>query len=287
MKIEKKIKILDFKLSKILNWWLFWAYKSNFSWNWMEFDEHSEYHFWAPLKDIDWKASSKTDNIYVKKYEEERDLNVLFVIDNTISMNFWSQDKIKKDTLEEIFYSLSLSAYYNNDNIWWIIFNEKKFDYIDHKKSKNNIYKILDILEKENNNEYKEFNKFNKIFKYLVSRNIKNNLIFILTDENKKIDEKLLRLISSNNEIVVINIFDDFENNLTNLPIELSLDLWNDFLNIDLADNKKVIEYKKLRKNNIIHIKELLNKNRSWYIYIDNKSDIAQKLMEYFNKIRK
>lgn len=287
MNIDKKIKILDFKLSKILNWWLFWAYKSLFSGNWMEFYEHSEYHFWNQLKDIDWKASGKTDNMFVKKYEEERDLNVLFILDNTLSMQFWTQDKTKKETLEEVFYSLSLSAYYNNDNIWWIIFDEKKIDFIDYKKSKNNIYKILDVLEGKSNNKYREFNKFNEIFKYLINRNIKDNLIFILTDEVEKIDEKLLRLISNNNEIVVVNIFDDFENNLTNLPFDLSLNLWRQFLNIDLRNKQKVEEYKKSRKNNITYINELLNKNKAWYIDIDNKSDIGQKLIEYFSKIKK
>lgn len=287
MNIGKKIKILDFKLSKILNWWLFWAYKSLFSWSWMEFDEHSEYTFWNQLKDIDWKASSKTDNIFVKKYEEERDLNVLFIVDNTLSMQFWTQDKTKKETLEEVFYSLSLSAYYNNDNIWWLIFDEKGFEFLDYKKSKNNIYNVLDIIERKNDNEYKVFNKYNEIFKYLINRNIKDNLIFLMTDEVERIDEKLLRFISKNNEIVVINIFDNFENNLTDLSFELSLNLWKQFLNIDLWNKKKVEEYKKLRKDDITYIKALLNKNKSWYIDIDNKSDISQKLIEYFSKVRK
>ena len=287
MNIDKKIKILDFKLSKILNWWLFWAYKSLFSWSWMEFDEHSEYTFWNQLKDIDWKASSKTDNIFVKKYEEERDLNVLFIVDNTLSMQFWTQDKTKKETLEEVFYSLSLSAYYNNDNIWWLIFDEKGFEFLDYKKSKNNIYNVLDIVERKNNNEYKDFNKYNEIFKYLINRNIKDNLIFLMTDEVERIDEKLLRFISKNNEIVVINIFDNFENNLTDLPFELSLNLWKQFLNIDLWNKKKVEEYKKLRKDDITYIKALLNKNKSWYIDIDNKSDIYKKLIEYFSKVKK
>lgn len=287
MNIDKKIKILDFKLSKILNWWLFWAYKSLFSGSWMEFDEHSEYTFWNQLKDIDWKASSKTDNIFVKKYEEERDLNVLFIVDNTLSMQFWTQDKTKKETLEEVFYSLSLSAYYNNDNIWWLIFDEKGFEFLDYKKSKNNIYNVLDIVERKNNNEYKDFNKYNEIFKYLINRNIKDNLIFLMTDEVERIDEKLLRFISKNNEIVVINIFDNFENNLTDLPFELSLNLWKQFLNIDLWNKKKVEEYKKLRKDDITYIKALLNKNKSWYIDIDNKSDISKKLIEYFSKVKK
>jgi len=83
----------------------------------------------------------------------------------------------------------------------------------------------LDIVERKNNNEYKDFNKYNEIFKYLINRNIKDNLIFLMTDEVERIDEKLLRFISKNNEIVVINIFDNFENNLTDLPFELSLNL--------------------------------------------------------------
>jgi len=83
----------------------------------------------------------------------------------------------------------------------------------------------LDIIERKNDNEYKVFNKYNEIFKYLINRNIKDNLIFLMTDEVERIDEKLLRFISKNNEIVVINIFDNFENNLTDLSFELSLNL--------------------------------------------------------------
>jgi uncharacterized protein (DUF58 family) len=149
MKISKKIQILNFKLSKILNWWLFWAYKSKFSGNWMEFSEHKEYFFWDHIKNIDWKASGRSNQLVVKKYEEERDLNVLFILDNTKSMDFWSMDKTKKELLEEVFYSLALSAYNNNDNIWGIIFDENKIEFVDYKKNISNIYRMLEILEQK------------------------------------------------------------------------------------------------------------------------------------------
>lgn len=289
MKINKKIKILEFKLSKILNWWLFWAYKSNFSGNWMEFSEHREYIFWDHVKDIDWKASNKTNQMYVKKYEEERDLNVLFVLDNSESMKFWSQDKTKKWLLEEVFYSLSLSAYYNNDNIWWIIYDWKDFNFISNKKSKNNIYKILNLLEINNKLILDTYNtnKANNILKDLVKKWIKNNLIFILTDNIFNIDEKLLRLVSNKNELIFINIFDYFENNLTKLWWNISLNLWSRYLNIDLNNKNKVNKYVKIREKEIREIKLIFEKNKVWYINLDTKSDIFKELIWYFSKVNK
>lgn len=293
MKINKRIKVLDFKLSKILNWGLFWAYKSKFSWSWMEFSEHREYYFWDHVKNIDWKASNKTGEMFVKKYEEERDLNVLFFLDNSDSMNFWSHNITKKDLLLEIFYSLSLSAYYNNDNIWWAILNDKGVSFIDYKKSRDNIYRIIDFLEK-NNEIHSKKNSFlewkstlNNILHYLITHKINNNLVFILTDDVSNIDEKLLKLATNRNEIVVINIFDYFENNLSDLLWSLTINNENTFLNIDLSTNEKKDKYINNRYNQIEYLKNILEKNRVWYINIDTKSDIFKKLMWYFNKIKK
>jgi uncharacterized protein (DUF58 family) len=288
MKINKKIKILDFKLSKILNGWLFWAYKSLFIWTWMEFSEHVKYNFWDNVKDIDWKASSRTDEMYIKKYEEQRDLNILFVLDNTKSIQFWSEDITKKDLLIEIFYALAFSAYYNNDNIWWLIFSWDKFNFIDYKKSKNNIYKIIDILENSENNLIQNIeNKWNLILNNLIKRQIKNNLIFILTDDISKPNEKLLRLIWSKNEIIYINIFDYFENNLVKLDLDTNFNFSSEFLNINLANKEKIKRYRDLRKKKIRYLKEVFNKNRIWYVKIDTKTNIYKELIKYFITIRK
>jgi hypothetical protein len=57
----------------------------------------------------------------------------------------------------------------------------------------------------------------------LQKRNLKNNLIFILTDDVDLIDDNNLRLLAFSNEIMFFNIFDYFENNLSNLNMNLSL----------------------------------------------------------------
>lgn len=290
MNINKKIKTLEFKLSKILNWWLFWAYKSKFHWSGMEFAEHKQYIFWDSLRDIDWKIYSKTDKLYVKKYEEERDLNVLFALDNTKSMEFWSQDYTKKDILQEVFYSLAMSAFLNNDNVWALIFDENNIDFIEHKKSKENIFKIFQKLESVNNakwwNTENKITKIENLLNQLYKRNIKNNLIFVLTDDTEIKNEKILKLVWKENELVYINILDDFEYNLPNLWWNISFLLGNNFLNIDLSNEKKIQEYRKKINYKFKYLNELFRKNKVWYIKLTTNSDIFKDLLLYFYKIK-
>ena len=148
METSKKIKLLDFKLSKNLWSNLFWIYKTTFHWKWMEYAEHRQYIFWDSTKDIDWKISARTWDIYVKKYEEERDLSVLFLLDVSQTMNFWSWEKTKKDLQQEVFYSLAFSALQNNDSISALIYDENVLDFIPSSKSFSNIFRILESSEK-------------------------------------------------------------------------------------------------------------------------------------------
>jgi hypothetical protein len=80
----------------------------------------------------------------------------------------------------------------------------------------------------------------------------------------------------------LINIFDKFENELNLDFWNLSFNLWNKFLNIDLTNSKKTKEFKKLRENKIKRLKYDLEKNNIWYIFLDNKSDILKELINYF-----
>ena len=58
------------------------------------FKDHSPYVFGDDFKHIDWKVYAKTDKLFVKRYEEDRNLTVHIVIDFSGSMDFGS--KVKK-----------------------------------------------------------------------------------------------------------------------------------------------------------------------------------------------
>lgn len=284
MNINKKIKLLDFKLTKTLGWSLFWAYKSKFYWTWMEFAEHREYTFWDSVKNIDWKVSARTTDMQIKKYEEERDLNVLFLIDISQTMMFWSEEKTKLDILEEIFYSLSFSALQNNDNIWAFIYDEKIIDFVPYKRSVWNIFKILEIIDKNKEKTTFKKNTMN-VLNEINKQKIRNSLIFILTDDTNLENENILRLSWSKNEVIFINIFDYFENNLTNFNNDFSFNFENEFLNIFLKKEEKIEKYRLLREKNITALKYYLQKNQIRYLMIDTKKNLYKELIWFFNTI--
>jgi hypothetical protein len=93
--------------------------------------------------------------------------------------------------------------------------------FVEHKKSKNNIYKILEKLGLGQTHRSAPTDKnvgmnlcVHPELQEIISRKIKNNLIFILTDKAENFDKKILKNINNQNEIIIINIFDNFENSL-------------------------------------------------------------------------
>jgi len=284
METLKKIKLLDFKLSKNLGSNLFWIYKTTFHWKWMEFAEHREYSSWDSIKDIDWKVSAKTWDIYIKKYEEERDLNVLFLIDVSETMNFWSRDIRKRDLQEEVFYSLAFSALQNNDSISAFIYDKEVVDHIPLSKSVSNIFKTLESIKK--NRERKKIKKDTiEVFNQVNQVNIRKNLIFVLTDDTNFKEESILKILWAENDIILINIFDYFENNLMTQKSNISLELENNFLNIDLDNLNKIKIFKNLREEKLKTLELNLRKSKIGYIKIDNSKNLYKELIWYFSKI--
>ena len=263
----KKYKLLKFKFNRALWQDLFWMYKSIYHWQWVEFIDNREYTVWDSVKNINWKLLARTNKLYVTKFEEEKNLNVSIILD--INKTFY-QWKEKLELLEEIFYSLAVTALQNNDNI-----------YI------NNIYwlrwtnLLLKVINKLENKTLEEINLENIIENYAKNKHIKNNLVFILTDKDK-IEKLYNRKIAwLKNDINFINIYHYFENNLENLPLEVWF-INNNLLQIDLSDKKKIERYTKIRNEKINDLKKNLTWNKISYLYLDTKLNPYKELIKFF-----
>jgi len=299
--LESKIKKLEFKFYKNLWADLLWLYKTAFRWQWMEFRELREYVFWDSIKHIDWKTTAKTWKMQTRIYDEERDLNVLFVIDNSSFMQKWFLNKTKKDLAEEVFYALALSAISNNDNIWALFYDEEEvLDFINFKKWIWNLYRIIEKWDEyENKNSFWEAGYTFKALKKIFDLRIKRTLIFILTTDTNFDNKNILKLVGGDNEIIIINLFDSIENDLSilwkilnsdnkNIINEFWIDLlvWDkkDFLSINLWDKVSLEKYKKNREQKLEKLKNFLLKNKISYLKIENLDNSNEKLLEFFKK---
>ena len=279
--MNKKAKLLDFKLKRNLWSDIFWAYKSLFHGTWIEFAEHREYLPWDSIKTIDWKVSARTGKLQIKKYEEERNIKILFVLDlNETYLQF----KNKKEILEEVFYTLALSWIDNNDNISIVLnikWKNNKPTILPYSYEIWNIFRTLDILE--NYNENTETLSLDTTVEYLTSNpQINNNLIFVLTDNDEIKQDKDWKLLWVKNEVIYVNIYDYFENNLISLNEDISLSNGSSFIDLSLISKEKIQKYRELRQYKIENLKQSLIKNNIWYLYLDDSLDIYKWLYKFF-----
>jgi len=266
---------LEIKIKKKLNSDFLGSFNSAFKWLWVEFDSLREYVLWDNTKSIDWKTTAKKWELFVKNYEEEKDLKILFIFDKNDNLNFWSEKQSKKEVLSEIFFLLAYSWISLWHSIWTLI----NGNFIDFKKNEENIIKTFKYLE---NNKIKKLSweTNNKIIKNL---NIKNTLIFYITD-NLEPNLSELKYLNVSNEIIYINNFDFFENNLSDDDFSINL-IWTNFISLLLWKNNKtkVDNYRQFRKDKINNLSLTLRKQRIWYLKIDNRDDIFLNFYKLFS----
>ena len=62
----------------------------------VEFAEHRQYSPGDDLKHLDWKVFGRSDKLYIKQYQQETNLDVILMIDSSVSMGYGSLE-IKPD----------------------------------------------------------------------------------------------------------------------------------------------------------------------------------------------
>ncbi|MGE0517417.1 MAG: DUF58 domain-containing protein [Candidatus Binatia bacterium] len=77
-------------------------YRTAFRGRGREFDQVVKYEFGDDLRDVDWNVTARRGELYRKKYIEERELTIVLLFDDSISLQFGSATRSKRDTLLEL-----------------------------------------------------------------------------------------------------------------------------------------------------------------------------------------
>jgi uncharacterized protein (DUF58 family) len=100
-------------------------YSSAFRGRGVEFAEVREYQPGDDVRTIDWNVTARLGSTYVKRYLEERELSVLFVVDLSASGGFGSRRRTKGELGAEVAAVLALAAAGNNDRIGATFFTDR------------------------------------------------------------------------------------------------------------------------------------------------------------------
>jgi uncharacterized protein (DUF58 family) len=184
-------------------------YHSSFKGQGLEFAEVREYQSGDNYRDIDWNVSARLGSPYIKKYQETRELNVMFIVDVSASQSFGTIQLFKKERQAEVIALLSFSALNNNDKVGMIMFSDVLEKYLPPRKGRNKALEILrDVLYMEPKSPRTSLNEAfdfaNRILK-------KRSVVFILSDFLDSGYEKPLKLLASKHDVIAIQLLDEAE----------------------------------------------------------------------------
>ena len=190
----------------------------------LEFDTYRDFNPDDNAEDIDWKASKRAGKTLVKRYIEERDLGIVFVIDISENMVLGSHDKLKCEYAAELISALAHLIVSSNDKLGFAFFNDRVREYVPPKKGLNQLYLLVDLLSNpelyDGGSNLKGAMNFST--EYL---NESINVVIVISDFIKMTKEAYndLLVLSSRFETIGIMVKDQLDKSLPDIDKEIVL----------------------------------------------------------------
>ncbi len=211
-----KIRILT---NKLIDDQLSGDYHSTFKGQGVEFDEVRPYIVGDDVRTIDWNVTARTGTPYIKRFSEERELTILFMVDVSGSQSYGSVRRSKAELAAEVTALLALTAIRNQDKIGLILFSDKIVKYIPPRKGRDSVMRLVrEVLAAEDDAE--GGTDVAGALKFLNGVQKRRAVVFLVSDFLARGDcEKLLRSTARHHDVVCVPVSDPAEGELPDVGL--------------------------------------------------------------------
>ena len=250
----------------------------------LEFDTYRSFGSDEDASLLDWKASIRSNSLLARQYIEERNLNVVFIVDVGENMIFGSGDKLKCEYCTELVAALSHVIVSGGDNVGFILFNDnlvkisppvaskKQFDIL--------VYNLLDPYLYVGVSDLGSI--LDRVMETLdpsVSMVILVSDFLRVNDEQKKSFERLGNIF----ETIALMVRDPLDKTLPDLDKEVIIEDYNgERLLINPSLIKKTYE-SNVQKQTLL-VKEIFQKSNIDLLELDTMGDFVPSLANFLKR---
>ena len=217
-----KIRILT---NRLIDDQLAGDYHSTFKGQGVEFDEVRPYIAGDDVRTIDWNVTARTGVPYIKRYSEERELTILFMVDVSGSQSYGSRTRSKMELAAEVTALLALTAIRNQDKIGLVLFSDRIVKYIPPRKGRDSVMRLVrEVLAAED--EAKGGTDIEGALKFLNGVQKRRAVVFLVSDfiegRGKRADDglsRLLRATARHHDVICVPVSDPAESTLPDVGL--------------------------------------------------------------------
>ncbi len=277
----KKVREIQIVSRKVVNELLGGEYKSVFKGRGMEFDEVREYQPGDEVRTIDWNVTARTGKPFVKRFIEEREQSLFFLVDMSASGTFGSHKKTKNEIASELCGLLAFSAIKNNDKVGLIIFTDQVELYIPPDKGQLHVLHIIrEILSFE---PQRKGTCIACAIDYLGKMVKKKCVTFLISDFQDSDYEKPLKLAALHYDLIAITITDPRELELPNAGLVALTDSeTGECMLVDTASASARKKFSTAARARHLEIKDSLTRLNIDQIDIHTDRDYMRDIIRFF-----
>ena len=257
----------------------------------LDFEEVRNYVPGDDIRTIDWKVTARTQKTHTRVYSEEKEKPALIIVDQTKSMFFGSQVKMKSVVAAELAAIAAFKVQKEGDRVGGIIISDDKVDIVYPKRDRKNILLFLEKLVQQNralsessegDMDLRVQDTFQKI------RNlVTHDFLIVIISDFQRYDEKVIKNISymaQHNDVILAKIFDPMEQNIPETEI-IATDGEMQLL-VEGQNSKVRKKAKDLFDNDFADFEETMKKYRIPVFKLNTVEPIEKQLEEVFKPAR-
>lgn len=198
----------------------------------VEFNDYRHYQRGDDIRHVDWKLYARSDNMYIKQYEDETNVRCMILLDTSASMAYSSGGMSKLNYGITLASALAYFIMKQRDAVGLITFDDQVREYLPAKCRQPHLMHVLRTLSTvESGNKTDTVKPLTDL---AASLNKKSIVILIsdMLDDEERVINTLQNLRGMGNDIITFQIMDDAE---LNFPFNEASEF------VDMEDNESYI----------------------------------------------
>ena len=249
----------------------------------MEFEEVREYLPGDDVRTIDWNVTARMNTPYIKRFQEERELTVMLLVDISASCDFGTHAQVKRDIMAEIAALLAFSAIKNHDKIGLILFSDEIELYVPPRHGTRHVLRLVrEILARKPKKRGTNLKGALAFLGHVMKR---ATITFLISDFIAKDYENELKLTALRHDLIGIRVYDEYELGFPTIGLMDVVDLESGEKGlVDTASS----EFRKLAeeelKKRFQAVSVLFKKVKAPLVDIDVEKDYFKPIQKVFSK---
>jgi uncharacterized protein (DUF58 family) len=279
--LAKKIRYIQIFTTKTVNNVFAGEYESAFKGHGMEFEDVREYQPGDEVRSIDWNVTARTGKPFIKRFVEERELTIIFLVDLSASGTFGSIERTKNEIAAELCALLAFSAIKNNDKVGLIVFTDVVEMFIPPKKGMTHVLRLIRELlyfkpRKAKTNIQEGLAYLGRIIR-------KKAVVFLVSDFLESNFKKQMRIMAKRHDLIAVSITDPREVKMPDVGLlELEDAETGELIIIDTGDRRVRNQYEEFGRDRSDHLKRLFRSMGVDQIEVRTDKDYVSTIMRFF-----